>query len=68
MPRPRTERQAIEEELAELPAQVAAHRAALAATPLGHRLTRERLDWFIRRDEKRTKDLQARLAALPLEQ
>ena len=62
MPRPRTERQAIEEELAQLPAQIANHKQELAATRPHDKERRENLEWRIRRDEKRTAELRARLA------
>jgi hypothetical protein len=47
MPRPRTERQALEEERAEIPAQIAAYRQELADTPTSpeYKARRERLDW-----------------------
>ena len=57
-----TERQTIEEELAELPAQIANHKRELAATPMQDKERRENLVWRIRRDEKRTAELRARLA------
>jgi chromosome segregation ATPase len=62
MPRPRAERQAIEEELAELPAQIAKHKREIAATPPQETERRENLEWRIRRDEKRVAELRARLA------
>jgi hypothetical protein len=61
MPRSRTERQAIEEELADLPAQIANHKRELTATPKKEKVRRENLEWRIRRDEKRMADLRKRL-------
>jgi hypothetical protein len=45
MPRPRTERQALEHERdVELPAQIAGHRQELEATPRENKERRERLE------------------------
>ncbi len=62
MPAPTNERQALERERAELPGQIAAALAALAATPLSYKARRERLMWQIRRDQKRMAEVEARLA------
>jgi hypothetical protein len=64
MPAPPNERQALERERAELPAHVANDQRELDAMPQENRERRERLAWQIRRVEKRTKDLKARLAVL----
>jgi hypothetical protein len=62
MPRPRNERQALEEERdVELPAQVAAYRRDLDATPRENKERREFLEWQIRRVEKRMADVEVRL-------
>jgi hypothetical protein len=62
MPRPMTDRQAWEHELREeLPAQLAAYRKEVDATPTTFKERRERLEWQIRRAEKRMADLRARL-------
>jgi hypothetical protein len=63
MPRPVTEPQAWERELREeLPAQLAAYQQELRAGP-ADKTRREFLTWHIRRIEKRTADLKARLEA-----
>jgi len=65
MPRPVTERQAWERELREeLPALLADHQRELAATPQEHNERRERLEWQIRRVEKRMAEIEVRLATL----
>jgi peptidoglycan hydrolase CwlO-like protein len=61
MPRPLSERQALEGERDELPAQLAAYQKELDATPVTFRERRERLEWQIRRVRKRTADVEARL-------
>jgi hypothetical protein len=61
MPRPQNERQALEQELEELPTQIAAYRRELDATPLDRKERRENLEWRIRRDERRMADVRARL-------
>ena len=62
MPRPVTERQAWEHELREeLPAQLAAYRKELDATPLTFRERRERIEWQIRRAEMRLATIKTRL-------
>jgi len=65
MPRPRNERQAIEEELAELPEQIAAYQRELAATPAPDKTRREMREWQVRRAQKRLAEVEARLAAMP---
>lgn len=61
MPRFRTERQGIEEELAELAVQKANYQRELDATPVDAQARHEWLRWQIRRAEKRTAELHARL-------
>ena len=61
MPRPRNERQALERERAELPGQIVATLAALAATPLSHKARRERLMWQIRRVQNRMAEVETLL-------
>ncbi len=67
MPIPRNERQALEEELAELPEQIAAYQRELATTPVENRALLEMREWQIRRDKKRLAEIEARLAALRAE-
>ena len=63
MPRPRNERQSLEEERdVELPAQLAQYRRDLDATPRGDKTRREFIEWQIRFAEKRMADVCARLA------
>jgi hypothetical protein len=63
MPRPRNERQALEEERdIELPAQLAKYRRDLDATPREDKTRREFIEWQIRCAEKRMADVCARLA------
>jgi hypothetical protein len=45
MPRPFNERQALEQERAELPEQIAAYQRELAATPIQNRGRREMREW-----------------------
>jgi len=47
MPRPQNERQALEEELAELPAQSVAYQRDLAAMPAHDKTRREMREWQI---------------------
>jgi hypothetical protein len=68
MPRPHSERQALEEERAELPAQIAAYQRELDATPLENKARREMREWQIRRDKKRLAKIEARPAAMQAEQ
>jgi|RhiMetdeSRZDD1v2_1073273.scaffolds.fasta_scaffold3641611_2 chromosome segregation ATPase len=63
MPAPTNERQALERERAELPGQISAHQAELAATPATNKARVERLAWQIREREKRLADVRKRLAA-----
>jgi hypothetical protein len=64
MPRPRNERQALEEERdVELPAQLAQYRRDLDATPREDKTRREFIEWQIRFAEKRMADVRARLNA-----
>ena len=63
MPRPLNERQALEEERAELAAQIAADQRELAETSAAQNTTRwEYLVWRIRRTVKRLAEVEARLA------
>ncbi len=64
MPRPRNERQALEQERAELPSQIAAYESELDATAPGHKARRERLAWQLRRAQKRLAEVEARLVIL----
>ena len=68
MPRPRNERQALEEERAELPALIAHYRHELTATPAEDKTRREMLDWQIRWAQKRLAEVAARLAAMRAEE
>jgi hypothetical protein len=69
MPAPTNERKAWErEQREELPAQLAKCQEELATTPLESRERRERIEWQIRRVQKRMADLGARLAAFPPKQ
>jgi chromosome segregation ATPase len=61
MPRPMNEQQSLEQERAELPGQLAAHQAELDATPPENKARRERLEWQIRRMQKRLAEVEARL-------
>jgi hypothetical protein len=66
MPRPKSEREAWEEELnEELPAFIASLPRELEATRVEDKERRENLQWRIRRAEKRMADLRARLARVP---
>jgi hypothetical protein len=66
MPRPRTEHQALEHERdIELPAQLADYWQELDATPPTFRERRERIEWQIRRAQKRLGEVEARLATTP---
>jgi len=62
MPAPHNERQALERERKELPDQVATYQRELEATPPENKARRERLMWQIRRDQKRTVEINRRLA------
>jgi hypothetical protein len=61
MPASTNERQALERERAELPGQIIAHQAKLAATPAENKARRERLMWQIRRVQKRMAEVDALL-------
>jgi len=65
--RPRNEQQALEEERAELPGQIAAYQRDLAATSAEDKTRREMLDWQIRRGQKRLAEVEARLAGMRAE-
>ena len=69
MPTPPNERQALEQELAELPSQIAVYLRELTETPEGikHRAGREWLAWQVRNLEKRLADVRARLTAIKAE-
>jgi hypothetical protein len=62
MPRPRNERQALEEELAEIPGQIALYQRDLAALPIHDKTRREMREWQIREREKRLAEVEAWLA------
>jgi hypothetical protein len=65
MPRPRNERQALEEERdVELPTRLAKYRRDLDATPATDKTRREFIEWQIRCAEKRLADVCARLATM----
>jgi len=64
MPASTNERQALERERAELPGQLAAHQAQLDATPPENKARRERLEWQIRRMQKRMAEVERRLAGI----
>ncbi len=66
MPTPPNERQALEQELAELPSQIAVHLRELTEIPEASkdRAHREWLAWQVRNLEKRLADVRARLAAI----
>jgi hypothetical protein len=61
MPAPSNERQALERERDELPAHVANYQRELDATPIEAQERRERLEWQIRRAQKRMAEVQERL-------
>jgi hypothetical protein len=70
MPTPPNERQALEQELAELPSQVAVYLRELTETPeegIEHRAGREWLAWQVRNLENRLADVRARLAVMKAE-
>jgi hypothetical protein len=62
MPAPTNERQSLERERAELPAQLAGYQKELDATPPEDTARRERLMWQIRRVRKRMTEVERRLA------
>lgn len=61
MPRPRNERQALEQERQELATQLANYQGELDATLPEQRERRERLEWAHSAGEKRMADVEARL-------
>jgi hypothetical protein len=63
MPRPLTDRQRWQEELAELSALAARRQAELSELALSDRVGREMLGWMIRRDRLRMETLRTWLAA-----
>jgi chromosome segregation ATPase len=69
MPTPPNERQALEQELAELPSQIAVYLRELTETPEGieHRVRRQRLAWQIMNLENRLAEVRARLAGIRAE-
>jgi hypothetical protein len=65
MPRPRNERQALEEEQdVELPTQLVKYRRDIDATSPTDKTRREFIEWQIRFAEKRMANVCARLAAM----
>jgi chromosome segregation ATPase len=64
---PRNERLALERERDELPAQIADYWITLEATPADFKERRERLQWQIRRLQKRLAEVEARLATIRAE-
>jgi hypothetical protein len=63
MPPPRYDRQTLEHERdVEIPGQIASYQRELDATPIEFTERRERLEWQIRRAEKRMAEVRARLA------
>ncbi len=67
MPKPHSERQALEQERAELSEQIAAYQRELDATPVENRGRREMREWQIRRAQNRLAETGARLAAVMAE-
>jgi hypothetical protein len=67
MPWPRNERQALEEERAELSVHLTADHRKLEVTPAQNRPRREFLVWRIRQAELRLETIEARLAAIKAE-
>ena len=63
----RAQNASLEEELAELPGQLADYRRELASTPAEDKTRREWLEWHIRRVQKRMADVEARLAKVSAE-
>ena len=62
MPRPLNARQALEQEWAELLRHIAAYRQELENSPKISKARRERLEWQIRRNQKRMAEIEGRLA------
>jgi len=67
MPHPLNELQSLEQERTELPAQMAAYRHELENRPFISRARRERLEWEIRRVQKRMVEIERRLAKVNAE-
>jgi hypothetical protein len=69
MPRPLNERQAIEQELAELPSQIAVYLREIVETPetSKDRAHREWLAWQVRNLEKRLAEVRERLRVIKAE-
>ena len=67
LPAPNDERRSLKQELAEIPGQIAAYRQELE-NGRPPKARRERLEWQIREREKRLGDVEARLAAMKVEQ
>jgi hypothetical protein len=63
-PAPTNERQSLERERAELPAQLAALQADLDATPPANTARHERFAWQIRATRKRMAEVETRLGRL----
>jgi hypothetical protein len=64
MPAPPSERQALERERVELPKEFAGYQAELRATPRDQTARRDRLQWEMRRVQKRMARVAARLGDL----
>jgi chromosome segregation ATPase len=67
MPRPRSERQSLEEEFPELRGQLAGYRRQLALTPAEDKTRWEFLEGQIQRAQRRLATIEARLAAIRTE-
>jgi septal ring factor EnvC (AmiA/AmiB activator) len=63
MTMPPRERRKLEQELAELRRQIAAHKNELAIAVTVNKARRERLEWQITEREKRQAEIEARLPA-----
>jgi hypothetical protein len=68
MAAPTNERDALERERAELPADLAAYQRELDARALADKPQRARLEWHIHRMQKRMAEVGARLTALRTEE
>jgi hypothetical protein len=62
MPAPHNKRQALERERGELQGRIATYQRELDTTLPAQKARRERLEWQIRRDQKRVAEIEARLA------
>ena len=62
MPAPTNERQALERERTELLRQITAYRRELEDAPMKSKARRDRLEWQVRRDQKRLTEVEWRLA------